>query len=149
MVFDSHSNALVAGATVTLIDVTGGGNGGNPNAPATVFQFDGTTRAPSTVVTGGNGQFQFPQVLPSTYRIAVKPPANYTFPSTVPPGQLPPGRNIDPSASYNGPFIVNASSGAISFDVPIDTSSTPAISFQKIAHRPTAHQADFCITPLS
>ena len=143
VVFDSHSNALVAGATVTLIDVTGGGNGGNPNAPATVFQFDGTTPAPSTVVTGGNGQFQFPQVLPSTYRIAVKPPANYTFPSTVPPGQLPPGRNIDPSASYNGPFIVNASSGAISFDVPIDTSSTTAIFVQKIADRTTVEQGDF------
>jgi len=33
VVFDSHSNALVAGAKVTLIDVTGNGNGGNPNSP--------------------------------------------------------------------------------------------------------------------
>lgn len=141
VVFDSRSNALVAGATVTLIDVTGGGNGGNPNAAAAVFQFDGTTPAPNPVVTGGNGQFQFPQVLPSTYRIAVTPPVNYKFPSTVPPGQLPPGRNIDPAASYNGAFIVNTST--IDFDIPVDTSASTAIFVQKIADRSMVEQGDF------
>ena len=75
VVFDSHSNATVAGAQVTLIDVTGAGNGGRPNAPATVFQFDGTTPAPSTVTTAADGRYQFPQVAPSTYRISVAPPA--------------------------------------------------------------------------
>ena len=37
MVFDSHSNAPVANAVVTLIDVDGSGNGGHPGQPATVL----------------------------------------------------------------------------------------------------------------
>jgi uncharacterized repeat protein (TIGR01451 family) len=132
-IFDSRTNAAIASASVTLIDVTGNGNGGRPNQPATVFQFDGATPAPSTVVTSNNGQFQFPQVLPSTYRITVTPPPSYTFPSTVPPSQLPPGRNIDPSASYNGTFTITASSATAVFDVPLDASATTTIFVQKTA----------------
>jgi len=143
VVFDSRSNALVAGANVTLIDVTGNGNGGNPGAPATVLQFDGVTPAPSSAVTSGNGQFQFPQVLPSTYKIVVTPPTNYTFPSTVPPGQLPPGRRIDPAASYNGNFVVTTSAGTMFFDVPVDTSATTSLFVQKSVDRATIEQGEF------
>jgi uncharacterized repeat protein (TIGR01451 family) len=142
-VFDSHSNVTLAGASVTLIDVTGGGNGGHPNAPATVFQFDGTTPAPSTVVTSANGQFQFPQVSPSTYRITVTPPANYTFPSAVSPAQLPSGRHIDPSASYNGPFTITATSATAVFDVPLDASSTTPMFVQKTAAQTQVELGDF------
>jgi uncharacterized repeat protein (TIGR01451 family) len=141
--FDSHSNVVLAGASVTLIDVTGGGNGGHPNSPASVFQFDGTTPAPNIVVTGADGQFQFPQVLPSTYRIDVVPPKTYTFPSTVPPGQLPPGRRIDPAASYNKQFVVNASSGIVVFDIPLDTSASTPIFIQKTVDRGTVEQGEF------
>ena len=130
-VFDSHTNAAIASASVTLIDVTGNGNGGHPNQPATVLQFDGVTPAPSNVVTGANGQFQFPQVAPSTYRISVTPPPNFSFPSTVPPAQLPAGRNIDPSASYNGTFTVSASSASAIFDVPLDAAATTPLFVQK------------------
>lgn len=143
VVFDSHSNVLLAGASVTLIDVTGGGNGGNPNSPAKVFQFDGTTPAPSTIVTAADGQFQFPQVLPSTYRIDMVPPKSYTFPSTVPLGQLPPGRRIDPAASYNKPFGVNASNGIVIFDVPLDTSASTPIFVEKTADRGTIEVGEF------
>jgi len=143
VVFDSHSNALAAGANVTLIDVTGNGNGGKPNAAASVFQFDGVTAAPSSVTTSANGQFQFPQVLPSTYKIVVVPPANYTFPSTVAPGQLPAGRRIDPAASYAGSFVVTAGAGAAFFDVPVDTSAGTPIFIQKTADRVTVEQGDF------
>lgn len=143
VIFDSHSNALVAGASVTLIDVTGAGNGGQPNAPASVFLFDGVTPAPSTVVTGSNGQFQFPQVLPSTYRLDVVPPRSFTFPSTVPPGQLPPGRRIDPAASYDKPFVVSAGAGIIVFDVPVDTSTSTPIFIQKTVDRGTIEQGEF------
>jgi uncharacterized repeat protein (TIGR01451 family) len=143
VVFDSHSNVLVPGAAVTLIDVTGNGNGGHPDSPASVFQFDGTTPAPSTVTTGADGRFQFPQVLPSTYRVSIKPPSNFVFPSTVPPGQLPAGRIIDSSASYGGNFIVNAGLGMIVFDVPVDTSSTTPLFVQKIANRPTVELGEF------
>lgn len=143
VVFDSHSNATVAGAVVTLIDVTGLGNGGNPGGPATVVGFDGVTPAPSTVTTGANGEFQFPQVLPSTYLLSVKPPAAYSFPSIVPPGQLPPGRNIDPAASYGGQFNVSAASGTILFDVPVDSASTTPMFVQKTAGRTSVELGDF------
>ena len=143
VVFDSHSNVNIAGASVTLIDVTGNGNGGHPNAPATVFQFDGTTPAPNTVTTSATGQFQFPQVLPSTYQVSVKPPASYTFPSTVPPAQLPPGRHIDPSASYNGTFTVTANSGIVLFDVPLDTAGSTQLFVQKIAAQTQVEIGDF------
>jgi uncharacterized repeat protein (TIGR01451 family) len=141
VVFDSHSNAPIAAATVTLIDVTGAGNGGHPNAPATVLQFDGTTPAPSSVSTSGNGQFQFPQVLPSTYRLQVVPPANYRFASTVPPAQLPAGRHIDASASYNGPFVV--ANTTANFDIPVDASSTTALFVQKTVDRALVEQGEF------
>ncbi len=143
VVFDSHSNAQVTGATVTLIDVTGGGNGGHPNAPATVLQFDGTTPAPSSVVTASTGQFQFPQVLPSTYRISVTPPSNYKFPSAVPPAQLPAGRHIDPLASYNGSFVISSSTTTVNYDVPMDTSATATIFVQKTVDRGTVQQGEF------
>ena len=143
VVFDSHSNAVVAGAAVTLIDVTGGGNGGKPGAPATVVQFDGVTPAPSTVTTGPTGEFQFPQVLPSTYLVSVKPPATYSFPSVVPPGQLPPGRTIDPAASYGGQFNVTVAGGTILFDVPVDGSSTTPMFVQKTAGRSSVELGDF------
>jgi uncharacterized repeat protein (TIGR01451 family) len=143
VVFDSHSNALVAGAQVTLIDVSGDGNGGHPNAASSVFQFDGITPAASTVTTGADGRYQFPQVLPSTYRVLVKPPANFVFPSTVPPGQLPAGRVIDTVASYGGNFIVNAGGGAVVFDVPVDTSGTTALFVQKTVSRPNVELGEF------
>ncbi len=141
VVFDSHSNTPIAGATVTLIDVTGAGNGGHPNSPATVLQFDGTTPAPSNILTASNGQFQFPQVLPSTYKLQVVPPANYKFPSTVSPAQLPAGRHIDPSASYNGPFLVASSTA--NFDVPADTSATTALFVQKTVDHTLIEQGEF------
>lgn len=143
VVFDSHSNVTIAGASVTLIDVSGNGNGGHPNSPATVLQFDGVTPAPSTVTTSANGQFQFPQVLPSTYQVSVKPPSTYTFPSTVPPAQLPPGRHIDPSASYNGTFTVATNSGIILFDVPVDAAASTTLFVQKTAARTQVEIGDF------
>src|SRR5437016_145120 len=143
VVFDSHSNVLLQGASVTLVDVTGGGNGGHPNFPATVVQFDGTTPAPNPVLTASDGGFQFPQVLPSTYRIDVVPPKNYRFPSTVAVGQLPPGRRIDPAASYDKQFVVNPSSGLVVFDVPLDTSASTSIFIQKTVDRGIVEQGEF------
>jgi uncharacterized repeat protein (TIGR01451 family) len=143
VVFDSHSDALIAGAAVTLIDVTGAGNGGHANAPAAVLQFDGITPAPSTVTTSADGRFQFPQVLPSTYRVSVKPPSSFSFPSTLSPGQLPPDRRIDSSGSYNGTFLVTASNGIVIFDVPVDASSTTPLFVEKTADRGTVNLGEF------
>jgi hypothetical protein len=59
VVFDSKTNATVAGTRVTLIDVTGAGNSGNPGGPAAVFFDHGVTPAPSTVLTGPDGNSLF------------------------------------------------------------------------------------------
>jgi uncharacterized repeat protein (TIGR01451 family) len=143
VVFNSRTNAPVAGATVTLIDVTGAGNGGNPGGPATVFDFDGVTPAPSTVVTGPDGQFQFPQVQPSTYRLQITTPTGFTFPSVVPPPLLSPGRIIDNSASYGGPFVIAAGGGAVQIDVPIDPPIPAGLFVEKDASRRIVEIADW------
>jgi uncharacterized repeat protein (TIGR01451 family) len=120
VVFDSHSDTLIAQAQVTLIDVTGQGNGGHPGQPATVLQSDYKTPAPSTVTTGTDGSYQFPVVAPSTYKVSITPPNGYKFPSTVAPTKLPQDRTILQPASYGGNFIISSSETAVNFDVPLD-----------------------------
>ncbi len=142
IVFDSRTNDIVAGATVTLLDVTGDGNGGLPGAPARVFDVDGVTAMPSTVVTGDDGRYVFPLVAPSLYRLDVAAPKNHTFPSKVEPGKLPAGRDIHLHGSFGGSFIVSAASGAVVIDVPVD--SVPGVLYlEKAASRATAEIADF------
>ncbi|WP_306397932.1 SdrD B-like domain-containing protein [Telluria beijingensis] len=120
VVYDSVSNEPIAGATVTLIDVTGAGNGGNPGGPAIVFDVDGETRVPSTVVTDELGMYHFPLVAPSLYRLKVIPPSNYGFPSKTEPGKLPAGRETNLYGSYGGEFTVSAALGVVTIDVPLD-----------------------------
>jgi len=120
IVYDSKSNLALAGATVSLIDVTGAGNGGNPGGAAIVFDVDGTTRMPSTVVTEDDGGYHFPLVAPSLYRLQVTPPSNYQFPSKVGPGELPVSRTTNLYGSYGGEFTVSAALGVVTIDVPLD-----------------------------
>lgn len=120
VVYDSRSNLPLAGATVTLIDVTGAGNGGNPGGAAIVFDVDGTTRMPSTVVTDEDGSYHFPLVAPSLYRLQVTPPSNYGFPSKLAPGELPASRVTNLYGSYGGEFTVSAALGVVTIDVPLD-----------------------------
>ena len=142
IVFDSRSNAAIAGATVTLVDVTGEGNGGLPGAPARVVDIDGSTAMPSTVVTGEDGRYVFPLVEASLYRLDVAAPKNYTFPSKVEAGGLPAGRDIHLHGSFGGSFIVSAASGAVMIDLPVD--SVPGTLYiEKAASRATAGIADF------
>lgn len=142
VVFDSRTNAPVAGATVSLIDVTGAGNGGNAGGPARVFLADGVTPAPSTVVTGADGRYEFPLVAASIYSLFVIPPGNYSFPSALVPGLLPPGRTIQVSGSYGGVFPVNAATGAVIIDIPLDAGFI-GLFVQKTASRSSAEIADF------
>ena len=137
IVFDSRSNLPVAGATVTLFDV-------NAGVPAIVFQADGTTPAPSTVVTGPDGRYDFPLVPPGTYRLIVTPPPGYTGPSTLPPAQLPAGRLIQ-SGSFGGNFPINAQPGAVILDYPLDpvAGGGNGLFVQKTASRTTAEIGDF------
>jgi len=142
IVFDSKTNAPLAGATVTLIDVTGDGNGGRPGEAAIVFDVDAVTRVPSTVVTDGNGNYHFPLVAPSLYRLAVTAPTNYTFPSKMAPGKLPEGREINLFGSYGGNFTVSAASGVVTIDVPVD--AVPGLLYlEKNASRAVAEIGDF------
>ena len=126
IVYDARSNAPVGGARVTLINVATG-------QPARVFDFDGTTPRPSSVVTGADGVFQFPQVAPGAYRLQIEAPANYGFPSKLAPANQPAGRNVDASGSYGGEFPVNAATGAVVLDVPLDPPLGAGLFVDKIA----------------
>ncbi len=142
IVFDSKTNQTLAGATVTLIDVTGDGNGGRPGEAAVVFDTDGETRMPSTVVTDADGHYHFPLVAPSLYRLAVTAPTNYTFPSKLAAGLLPEGREINLYGSYGGSFTVSAASGVVTIDVPLD--AVPGTLYlEKNASRAIAEIGDF------
>ena len=143
VVFDSRTNLPVPGARVTLIDVNGVSNGGNAGGPARVLDFDGVTVAPSTVITGPDGSFQFPQIVPGTYRLLVEPPAGFTAPSQVPPGSLPPGRTIDPAGSYGGTFQVSIQTGTVTIDFPVDGPPPSGLFLEKIASKRQAEIADW------
>lgn len=142
IVFDSKTGLPLAGARVTLIDVSGAGNGGNPGGPAQVFDVDGVTPWPSTVVSEGDGSYRFPLVAPSLYKLQVVAPTNYTFPSKTPAGQLPPARDIHLYGSYGGEFTVSAETGAVNLDLPLDP--VPGLLYlEKAASRANAEITDF------
>ena len=141
IVYDSVSNEPIPGATVTLIDITGAGNGGNPGGPAIVYDVDGVSRMPSTVVTDGNGMYHFPLVAPSLYRLKVIPPSNYGFPSKTAPGQLPAGRETNLYGSFGGEFVVSEATGVVTIDVPLDP-IPGTLYLQKTASRAVVEVGD-------
>ncbi len=141
VVFDSATDTPVAGAVVTIIDVTGGGNGGLAGHSAVVYADDGTTPAPSTVTTGADGTYRFPVVAPSQYRLDITTPAAYKYPSTRAPATLPPERRIHATGSYGGQFTVNQDLGDMMIDVPLD--EVPhGMSVTKTASRASAEIAE-------
>ncbi len=141
-VYNSVTNQPIAGATVQLIDITGAGNGGTPGGPAVVFQMDGVTPAPSVVVTGASGFYEFPLVLNSTYRLVVTAPTGFSFPSQSPAALQPGGRLIDTPGSYGGNFVV--AGVAVHFDLPMDPGGGAGGFFiQKTANKKTAEVGDF------
>ena len=141
VVFDSVSDATIPGARVRLIDVTGAGNGGHPGGLAVVMNEDNTL-ALSDVTTGADGRFRFPKVAPSTYRLDITAPADYVFPSKLPPALLPPGRTIDASASYHGTFDILVTSSPVRVDIPLDFSPKNGLFIEKTASRKTAELGD-------
>ena len=141
IVFDSRSDEPVAGATVAIIDASGEGNGGNAGGPAKVFSNDGAP-APDTVTTGADGRFEFPQVGAGRYRLVVTPPPSYDFASKLAPAALPATRTIHLYGSYGGEFPVNASTGAVVLDVPLDFDSS-GLLLEKSASRQVVEIADF------
>lgn len=149
IVYDSRTNRPVAGATVTLIDITGAGNGGNPGAPAVILDEDGITPVNPTQVTGPDGEFRYPLVSASQYRLEVTPPEAYSFPSVIPVGQQPAGRRIHLFGSYGESFPVNLSTGAVFLDVPVDTTTGDGLTLEKALSRETAEIGDSVIYTLT
>ena len=143
VVFDSKSNATVAGATVQLIAVTGSGTGSASGSPATVYGPDGVTPASNSATTGSDGSFAFPFVAPGSYRLQVTPPKGYSFPSKVPVSQLPAGHDIDASGSYGGVFTISGGSKPVLVDVPLDAGAGGGLFVQKTASKATAQIGDF------
>ena len=142
VVFDSRTNAPVAGARVTLVDVSGQGNGGQPGSPALVFASDGVTPAPSVVLTDASGRFVFASVRPSTYRVYVSAPVGYRFPSQRPLQSLPASRTIDLPGSYGGNFASSLPAAPVRFDVPLDGLPSSALFVEKTAGSAVAELGD-------
>ena len=143
VVFDSKTSAPVAGAVVSLIDVTGAGNGGQPGGLAHVFMADGLTRAPSVLTTAGDGEYRFPLVAPSDYRLRVVAPASYTFPSTLATSLLPPERVVDAAGSYGGHFTITALTEPVHLDIPLDADAHAGFFIDKTASRKTVELGEF------
>ncbi len=136
VVYDGRNNLPVAGAKVTLIDLATG-------LPAIVFFADGRPGAPNFVITGINGQYEFPAVAPSTYRLDVLPPAAYSFPSQLALALLPGNRKSDINGSYGKSFILNLATGPVNFDIPLDASALADLFIEKTASRSTVEIGDF------
>ena len=143
VVFDSKTNAVVSGATVRLIDVTGAGNGGNAGGPALVFEADGATLALTSMVTGVDGSYNFPFVPTSQYRLLVVPPNGYAFPSKLPPSVLPPTRTVNATGSYGEAFPVAVAGGAVVIDIPVDIGPAGGLFIQKAASKALVELGDF------
>ena len=142
-VYDSETGKVVAGATVQLIDITGEGNGGNPGEFATTFSVDGVTEIDNAQVTGADGRFSYPFVLPSTYRIQVIAPDRYNFPSEVGIEFQPQDKKIDSLASYGLEFELTNTAQGIDLDVPLDGQAINVLFSDKKVDRNTAEIGDY------
>ena len=137
VVFDAATNQPLAGATVKLLKSDG--------TPAEVFDVDGVTPMPSTIVTGVDGGYQFPVVAPCPgtpcYRIQVTPPPGYTL--HVPTGQLIDGHTMDAQGSYGGLFDVSIFTGAVRLDIAMDAKPQDGLLVKKEVVRNLVELGDF------
>ena len=139
VVFDSRTNQPIGGATVRLVTASGGRC---TNTPANVSSWMAgqVVAAPNVVVTGQDGRFDFALVSPGEYCAVVTPPNGYTWTSTVPFTQLPPGRNVlatgpTTGGSYGGVFSVGQFAGPVIVDIPVDGGLIGGLFVQKTVLR--------------
>ncbi|RZM36988.1 MAG: DUF11 domain-containing protein, partial [Sphingomonas sp.] len=151
--FDSRTGALVDGTNVSLVDETG--------QPATVFGDDGTSRYPSTVVTGEavtdasgrvypgeTGRYRFPLSAPGRYFLKITPPGTYTAPSTVDRATLaalkdPQGRPFILNDTSFGGSLTLSTPEPFSADVPLDSPGAGTLLLTKTASVREASPGDF------
>jgi uncharacterized repeat protein (TIGR01451 family) len=151
--FDSRTGALVDGTTVSLVDETG--------QPAIVFGDDGTSRYPSTVVTGEavtdasgrvypgeTGRYRFPLSAPGRYFLKITPPGTYTAPSTVDRATLaalkdPQGRPFILNDTSFGGSLTLSTPEPFSADVPLDSPGAGTLLLTKTASVREASPGDF------
>ena len=133
--FDSLSNLPLAGTTVTVVYAASG-------LPAPVYDYDGTTPLPATVVTGPDGRFVFPVMDPGSYRFVVGSPADYVFPTALADGALPTNRVIV-VGSRGEAFSLSVTNPALQIDLPLDfkAAGTP-LFIEKRADRKEAEIGD-------
>ena len=147
IVFDSRTNAPVAGAVVTLLDAPGG----RCSTTRSTLLSNTTGAAASSsnpVTTGSDGRFDFPMVNPGSYCLSVAAPNGYTFASKVPYTGLPPGRNLvvtgpTSGGSYGDPFDIAPSAGPVVVDVPVDPVALSGLFVQKAALRSVVEVGEF------
>lgn len=151
VLFDSQTGVAVDGATVTLIDDSTG-------LPATVYCDDGVTVMAQPVISGATtvcdpamvaGGYRFPRVAPGTYRIAIVPPAGYSFPSvdTTPAGTYTVVGVPGNGASYGNNFPLNPGP-AVKIDIPLDPSGI-GLQITKTANKAIAAIGEFVPYTLS
>lgn len=147
VVFDSRTNQPIAGATVRLVTASGGSC---TNTPATVGTLSNGQVIPASnvVVTGQDGRFQFLLVPPGNYCALVTPPNGYSWASTVPFTQLPPGRNVlatgpTSGGSYGSAFALSQLTGPVILDIPVDGGQIGGLFVQKTVLRSIVEIGDF------
>ena len=137
VVFDAATNQPLPGATVKLLKADG--------SLAEVFDVDGVTPLPNTIVTGADGEYQFPAVAPCAggpcYRLQITPPPGYTL--HVPKGQLIDGHVMDAQGSYGELFDVSIFTGAVRLDIPLDAKPQDGLLVKKEVTRNLVELGDF------
>ena len=114
IVFDSSTGDPVEGSVVSLLWVTGPGT----SAPAGTHPLWPAGQADS-VTTGTDGAYAFPLVPPGAYFLHLSPGSGFSFPSSVPDAELPPGQVIG-TGSRGEIFTLAAGDPPLVLDVPVD-----------------------------
>jgi large repetitive protein len=160
VLFDSKTNQPVAGAQVTLLQISaaaGAGQVGSAKALAAASRdakSQGQAQAqaqakplatkfvPATVITGADGRYHFYGVPAGQYQLQVVPPGKYSFPSTLAGSLLPPARHVEAVVSYGVMFSVSEDAASVSVDVPLDVADTGAFFIEKTAAVATVEVGD-------
>lgn len=158
IVFDSKTNAPIAGAVVKLVFVQNG-----VEKPAEIFDDAGLRcsqpRDPNAdaicqevITTGADGAYRFPLVPPTDgintfYRLVITAPSGYAYPSIVPAAELIAkfNRVVDIKGSYGGNFDVSPTQGPVELDIPMDPPAvfSSSLFIKKTAARQNAELGEF------